>query len=69
MTPKEKANDLFHTITLIVLDTSFGVNKTSVKKLALHAIDEIISTIVSTPNNCGASWIYWTEVKKEIEKL
>jgi hypothetical protein len=73
MTPKEKANDLFHTITLIVLDTSFGVNKTSVKKLALHAIDEIIKTdmlidedtYIMTPSYLQ----YWQQVKQEIEKI
>ena len=39
------------------------------KKCALIAVDEILSTIVSTPTDYGASWTYWMEVKQEINKL
>ena len=63
MTPKQKAIEL--------LDDFIQINGNSffAKDCARRCVDEIISTIVSTPNNYGASWIYWNEVKQEIEKL
>jgi hypothetical protein len=39
------------------------------KQCALIVVDEILSTIVSTHTDYGASWTYWMEVKKEIENL
>jgi len=39
------------------------------KQCALIAVDEILSTIVSTPTDYGASWTYWEQVKEEINKL
>lgn len=73
MTPKEKAEDLFHTCALITLDAGFGASKSGVKKLALVAVDEIINTdmlideytYVMTPSYLQ----YWQEVKEEIEAL
>jgi hypothetical protein len=39
------------------------------KQCALIAVDVVLSTIVSTPTDYGASWTYWMQVKQEIEKL
>jgi len=39
------------------------------KQCALIAVDEILSTIVSTPTDYGESWTYWEQVKEEINKL
>jgi hypothetical protein len=68
MTPKEKAEELFYTITLIILDTSFGVNKKGVKKLALHQVDEILNVTIGL-NDFTDDFEYWTQVKQEIETL
>ena len=36
---------------------------------ATKVVDEIISITFSTPTDYGASWTYWNQVKREIEKL
>lgn len=65
MTPKEKANEL---VTKMHLD--WGCNcchNDWAKECALVAIDEIISVIDA--ETFLMSWLYWKEVKKEIELL
>ncbi len=62
MTPKEKAKELFFKM-------SFETHSYNAKHCALVAVDEILSTIVCTPTDYGASWTYWMQVKTEIEKL
>lgn len=66
MTPEEKSKELVYKFD----DTmEFSTPQRFAKQCALIAVDEILSTIVSTPTDYGASWTYWMEVKKEIEKL
>jgi len=73
MTPKEKAKELKDKfqkqIFFYVTNERLDINEA--KGLALIAVDEILSsnnTIFETniPHQC---WIYWQEVKQEIEKL
>ena len=45
MIPKEKAQDLFFKVTMISLEQTFGLPKTSAKKCALIVVDEIIAAI------------------------
>ncbi len=66
MTPQEKAKELVYKFD----DTmEFSTPQRFAKRCALIAVDEILSTIISTPTDYGASWTYWMDVKKEIEKL
>ena len=69
MTPKEKAFQLINKYNLVVLDTALGGSNRRVKQCAIIAVDEVLSTIVSTPTDYGASWTYWEQVKEEINKL
>ena len=66
MTPQEKAIVLVHKFDNCM---EFSTPQRFAKQCALIAVDEILSTIVSTPTDYGASWTYWMDVKKEIEKL
>lgn len=69
MTPKEKANELFHKFCYAIrteeTDSGYFTNVLYAKNCALIAVDEILNTI----------WEYhleaefWQEVKYEIEKL
>jgi hypothetical protein len=45
------------------------IDEYTAKQCALVAVDVVLSTIVSTPTDYGASWTYWMQVKQEIEKL
>ena len=62
MTPKEKAKELIDKFT-------FEIGKFNAKQSALVTVNEILSTIVCTPTDYGASWTYWQLVKIEINKL
>ena len=65
MTPQEKANEL---VTKMRLD--WGCNccyNDWAKDCALIAVTEIIYVI--DPETFLMSWLYWKEVKKEIELL
>ena len=66
MTPQEKAIVLVYKFDNCM---EFSTPQRFAKLCALIAVDEILSTIVSTPTDYGASWTYWMDVKKEIEKL
>jgi hypothetical protein len=66
MSPKEKAIVLVYKFDNCM---EFSTPQRFAKQCALIAVDEILSTIVSTPTDYGASWTYWMDVKKEIEKL
>jgi len=57
MTPKEKAIEL--------VDKMYGVTDYQAKKSALVAVDEILSN----DNLYTELFIYYSEVKREIEKL
>jgi len=63
MTPAEKAQQLYLKYYGIPLYVK------TVKECCNIAVDEILSTIVSTPTDYGASWTYWMQVKQEINKL
>jgi len=39
------------------------------KQCAIISVNEIMKSIISTPNNYGAAETYWQQVKKEIEKI
>ena len=77
MTPKEKAIELVASMSFSkakVADYETGQmvdvpGNIYAKQCALIAVDVVLSTIVSTPTDYGASWTYWMQVKQEIEKL
>jgi hypothetical protein len=66
MSPEEKAIALVYKFDNCM---EFSTPQRFAKLCALIAVDEILSTIVSTPTDYGASWTYWMEVKQKIEKL
>ena len=62
MTPYEKAKELVDKFTLVGLQQrNEGV------QCALIAVDEIISVI--DPETFLMSWLFWKEVKRQIELL
>ncbi len=62
MTPLDKAKELVDKFTVVGLQQrNEGV------ACALIAVDEIISVI--DPETFLMSWLFWKEVKKEIENL
>jgi hypothetical protein len=70
LSPKEKATELFdkyYYYDSLLLD---GISFRQAKQCALIAVDEIINSIViidlTTAKN---QFIYWDEVKNEIEKI
>jgi len=69
MTPKEKADQLFDRMYGAIPAHPAGGEYEAAKACALVAVDEILSTIVCTPTDYGASWTYWQLVKIEINKL
>jgi hypothetical protein len=71
MTPKEKAEELFN--KMYNTDDPMGnypMCFDTAKQCALIAVDEIINSIVITDLTTAENqFIYWEEVKQEIEKL
>ncbi len=71
MTPKEKAQELikkFSFNTRCFSETKGWEDSFfDAKECALIAVDEIISVI--DPETNFATWLYWKEVKQEIELL
>jgi hypothetical protein len=61
MTPKEKAEELFNKMDMVV-----GGGNYDAKEYASIAVDEILNLDIDT--NILDYW-YWQEVKTEIEKL
>jgi hypothetical protein len=62
MTPKDKAKELVDKFTVVGLQQrNEGV------QCAVIAVDEIISVI--DPETNFKTWLYWKEVKQEIELL
>jgi hypothetical protein len=62
MTPKEKAKQLVDKFTVVGLQQrNEGI------QCALIAVDEIIYVI--DPETFLMSWLFWKQVKKEIENL
>ena len=70
MTPKEKAIELHNKILNITFDDRDipGEPTWVSTKCALIAVDEIIEALKNNAAN-SASWLYYEEVKQEIEKL
>ena len=64
MTPKEKAIDLVEDMHNA---PEMGYNEHA-KQCALIAVDEIIEALKNNAAN-SASWLYYEEVKQEINKL
>ena len=73
MTPKEKAIELYsryyNRIEHSLSEEYSPHEKDIVKQCAMVAVDEILAQNISTPDDYGASWTYWMQVKQEIEKL
>jgi hypothetical protein len=76
MTPKEKAEQLFNWFLNEGLHSYSRYQSSSIedregaKFCALKVADEKISkNIINTLVDYGASWTYWQQVKREIEKL
>ena len=67
MTPKEKAYELI--VKALVEFEKLTISEA--KKIALIAVDEIITEIteIISPSIHGFRHRYWNEVKQEIEKL
>jgi hypothetical protein len=62
MKPQQKAKQLIDKFTVVGLQQrNEGI------QCALIAVDEVISVI--DPETNFVTWLYWKEVKKEIEKL
>jgi hypothetical protein len=75
MTPKEKANELFYKMDMIIY-TDQDNWKQQCKKCALIAVDEILNDYSymqnvrnANSNQIHSQRVYWQEVKQEIEKL
>ena len=74
MTPKEKAKEFYlkyHYTIENTLDKKYSKNdeKFLIKQLAFIAIDGILSLFKYYESDWSLTINYWTEVKKEIEKL
>lgn len=65
MTPKEKAQDLFDKFNNP--ETTNYPYVHNAQQCALIAVDEIMDALDA--NNTGWNFLYWQEVKKEIDKL
>ena len=67
MTPKEKAQDLYFKFYSEIL----SLRAEPAKQCALIAVDEILKSnpTVIDCDKTELNYKYWTEVKKEIEKL
>jgi hypothetical protein len=63
MKPKDKAYDIWQKM----MCADLLVDSISAKQCALIAVDEVISVI--DPETQIKTWLYFKEVKKEIEKL
>jgi hypothetical protein len=66
MTPKEKANELFDKMFLIIENKGMYDDLYRAKECALIAVDEILSIIWWSYDN---DKFFWQDVKQEIEAL
>jgi hypothetical protein len=74
MIPKEKAKELFNKFCYAIrteeTDSGYFTNVLYAKNCALIAVDEIINSVVIIDFTITENqFIYWGEVKQEIEKL
>jgi hypothetical protein len=69
MTPKDKALELYNKYEQLSRDFTRGVSmKEFAKQCALIAVDEIIEVLKNIAD-ITTSWLYYEEVKQEIENL
>lgn len=74
MTPKEKANELFHkfcyAIRIEETDSGYFTNVLYAQICALIAVNEILEMdLPILEEDADTFYDYWEEVKQEIEKL
>jgi hypothetical protein len=68
MTPKEKAEELFAKYAFLIISDMSDENFNQTKQCALIAVDEVLNEenhFIQT----DAHFLYWEQVKQEIEKL
>jgi hypothetical protein len=68
MTPKEKAEELFAKYAFLTISDMSDENFNQTKQCVLIAVDEVLNEenhFIQT----DAHFLYWKEVKQEIEKL
>lgn len=69
MTPKEKAEEMFHKFYGVkAYNEMCNMTMFEAKQCALIAVDEIINNI-NTSSLYFSDIMYWRQVKNEIEKL
>ncbi len=68
MTPKEKAQELFDKMFLVIENKGMYDDLYRAKQCALIAVDEIFKVALFY-NDSQSEIPYWQEVKQEIEKL
>ena len=72
MTPKEKAKELFTNYLILFPefynDKEYGYNDNKAKQCTLIAVNEILK-VLCTPHKDESEYMYWQEVKQEIELL
>lgn len=79
MTPQEKAKELVNKFNLVnsknyiddngLWDTEFVLTNDDAKECALIAVNEIIKAMRKGIPEIGFGTGYWSDVRKEIEKL
>jgi hypothetical protein len=68
MTPKEKAEELFAKYAFLTISDMSDENFNQTKQCALITVDEVLNEenhFIQT----DAHFLYWEQVKQEIEKL
>jgi hypothetical protein len=68
MTPKEKAEELFAKYAFLTISDMSDENFEETRQCALVAVDEVLNEenhFIQT----DAHFLYWEQVKQEIEKL
>jgi hypothetical protein len=68
MTPKEKAKELIGKYVFLTVTDFSDENFEQTKQCALIAVDEILDVLLHT-SETECEYVYWQEVKEEIEKL
>jgi len=68
MTPKEKANELFDKYNYELSNHIFNGTFDIAKECALIAVDELQEFITKYDNHMK-DYMFWQEVKQELEKL
>jgi hypothetical protein len=70
MTPKEKSEELFAKYVFLTISDMSDENFEETRKCALVAVDEMLGLGAMVGSDLSDSfYIYWEEVKQEIENL